>query len=64
MSGALKYHHGHLARDRRRDQDVDALAYKMQRLAENGEVHLMQRRAADGDFEYWAVPKHRRVVEE
>lgn len=60
--GAIKYHTGYLMRDRLYDDDLDSRAWKLARQAEQGFVHLLQRRIAWGVFEYWALPVRERLV--
>ena len=61
---ATLYHRGHLGRDRCRSttalserdrQGLIALARQALLAAEDGRVHLLQRRHGDGDYSYIAV---------
>jgi hypothetical protein len=67
---ATVYHRGHLGRDRCRSttalserdrQELIMLARQALIAAEDGRVHLLQRRHSDGDYSYIAVKSHRRL---
>ena len=64
------YYRGHLGRDRCRSttalserdrQELITLARQTLIAAEDGRVHLLQRRHGDGDCSYIAVKSHQRV---
>jgi hypothetical protein len=67
---ATVYHRGHLGRDRCRSttalserdrQELITLARQALIAAEDGRVHLLQRRHSDGDYSYIAVKSHHRL---
>jgi hypothetical protein len=67
---ATVYHRGHLGHDRCRSttalserdrQELITLARQALIAAEDGRVHLVQRRHSDGDYSYIAVKSHHRL---
>lgn len=68
---ATVYYRGHLGRDRCRSttalperdrQGLTALARQARLAAEDGRVHLVQRRHGEGDYSYTAIKTRHRLV--
>lgn len=61
--GTIKYWTGLLARDRLKRVGLGEMADKMMRLYERGDVHLVQRKVGPNVYDYLAVPRRSRAVD-